>query len=95
MIISRSLRSRVRSFVRNMLRASCWVIVLPPWRMPPAFLFSMAALPIDSRFIPLWVRKRESSAAITALRSHGEIRCRGVSTLSSMKNLAKGSLCAS
>ena len=30
------LRSRVWEWLRKTLRASCWVMVLAPWRIPPA-----------------------------------------------------------
>ena len=36
MITSCALRCRLRSDDRKLVLASCWVMVLPPWRTPPA-----------------------------------------------------------
>ena len=47
--ISRSLRRKVRSLSEKLLRASCCVIVLAPWRTWPAVKFFSAARTIPKR----------------------------------------------
>ena len=43
-----AMREKVRSGVRNMILANCWVIVLPPCRTPPAQMFVRSARSIPT-----------------------------------------------
>ena len=64
--ISRNLRLTVTSVSPVMFRTSCWVMVEPPWVLPPVALESMArAVPYQST--PLCSQKRWSSMATMAL----------------------------
>ena len=49
---SLNFRDQVRSFVRKASLASCWVMVLPPWRRPPGVRLAMAAPAIPEKSIP-------------------------------------------
>ena len=64
--ISFSLRTSVRALPRNSPRASCCVIVLAPWRTPPARRLAASARALPRRSSPQCERKRRSSDAITA-----------------------------
>jgi hypothetical protein len=72
-IPSRTLRAKLRSFDRKMLRASCWVMVETPrtWSSSVQLTQMPRAMPIGST--PGWERKRRSSTATIALRMIGGI----------------------
>ncbi len=51
---------------KNTLPTYCWVIVDPPWLMPPALTLERAARRMAFRSTPEWSQNRSSSIAITA-----------------------------
>ncbi len=64
--ISLILRFMSRRGVKNMSRATCMVMVLAPWRMPPALRLATAARKIPCQSTPWCLKKRSSSVARNA-----------------------------
>ena len=67
-ITSLTLRTNVRLLVRKMLRASCWVMVDPPWRQLPLSTLTLIDRPMPIGSTPMWLRNRLSSTEIIAAR---------------------------
>lgn len=88
--ISRTLRHTFFSRVRNICRASCWVMVLAPWSARPRRRSAQAAAGIRSRSIPSWSSNRRSSNATTACRRCGETSASGTSMRYSRKIVKTG-----
>ena len=62
-IASRALRFRSWRGESSESFTSCWVIVEPPWAMPPALTFSNRARKVARRLNPLCWKKSSSSTA--------------------------------
>ena len=75
---SLSFRDSVRASPRKRLRASCWVMVLPPRTIRPASRSRRAEAWISFQSSPPWVKNASSSATSTARRSSGETRSYGI-----------------
>jgi len=58
---------------------SCWVIVEPPWAMPPELTFSNRARMVARRFTPLCWKKSSSSTARIVRRTVRGMRRSGTS----------------
>ena len=63
---SRTFRPQTRSPLRKSVRASCWVMVLPPCRIPPCRRFAAPARSTAQRSMPPCRKNRRSSAINTA-----------------------------
>ena len=69
-----------------MLRATCWVMVLPPCTTPPASTLRSAARTTALRSRPWCAKKAASSAATNACCSCAGMRASGMITRRSTKN---------
>jgi len=83
---SRIFRSTVCEWLRNALRASCWLMVLAPCRMSPAATLEKSARATPARSTPQCWKKRRSSVASTACRTTSGIWASGSGIRFSMKN---------
>jgi hypothetical protein len=78
-IASRALRLRSWRGDRSDSFTSCWVIVEPPWAIPPELTFSKRARMVARRLTPLCWKKSSSSTARMVRRTVLGIRRSGTS----------------